>query len=91
MRALLLILVLIFLSACTTTTIIKYDSDGKPLFKASNTSVGWDREDVSLGLLKTKDQTLLKVGIGKSGGSRGLEGAINGMQEALDTLKALRP
>lgn len=91
MKRLPFVLLLLLLSACTTTEIVKHTPEGQEVFRASNTSIGWDRENVSLDLLKTKDQTALQVGIGKSGGSKGMEKAISGIQEGLDSLKALRP
>jgi len=91
MKTLTLIFLLFFLSACTTTSINKFGPDGKPTFKASNTSVGWDRENVTLDLLKTKEETALQVGIGKSGGSEGLKRAIKALEDGLAALKGLKP
>lgn len=87
MKILILITALL-LSACTTTTVRKIGPDGKNLFQASNTSIGWDREDVSLELLKdNQGQTMVQIGIGKSGGSEGLKRAIKKMEEALAIMK----
>jgi hypothetical protein len=87
MKTLPLIIVLLFLSACTTTSVKRFTPEGEPAFEASNTSIGWDRENVTLDLLKSKDDTALKIGIGKSGGSQGLEKAIKMMEEGLAIMK----
>lgn len=85
------VLFVFFVSACTTTSVKRFTPEGKPAFEASNTSIGWDRENVTLDLLKSKEETALQIGIGKSGGSEGLDKAIQVMGEALETLKTLRP
>lgn len=91
MKTLILILILIFLSACTTTTITRIGPDGESTFSASNTSLGWDREDVNLEVIRTPDGIGVKVGIGKSGGSEGLKRAIKALEDGLAALKGLRP
>jgi hypothetical protein len=85
------VFIVFFVSACSHTSIAKYGPDGKPVLKASNTSLAWDREAVTLDLVKSKEDTALQIGIGKSGGSKGLDKAIAVMSKALETLKALKP
>lgn len=87
MRALPLALLLLLLSACTTTTVTKFHDNGKLAFKATNLSIGWDRENVSLDLIKTKEETAIQIGIGKSGGSEGLGKAIKMMEDGLAIMK----
>ena len=77
-----------FASACTTTHVSKIVGDSK--FEASNTSIGWDRENITLGLTKP-DNTTVKIEIGSSGGSAGLDRAITGFETALKQLKSMRP
>lgn len=92
MKTLPLILFFVFfVSACTTTSVKRFTPEGKPAFEASNTSIGWDRENVTLDLLKSKDDTALKIGIGKSGGSPALEKAIKMMEEGLAIMKGAAP
>ena len=75
----------LFVTGCTTTTITS------PNFTATNTSIGWDREEVALEVLRTPDGIGVKVGIGKSGGSAGLQIAIKALEDALKSLKGVRP
>lgn len=76
-----------FVSACTTTSVKRYGQDGKPAFEASNISIGMDRENISLDLMKTEKETALQVGIGKSGGSQSFQAAIKKLEEALVIMK----
>lgn len=85
-----ILIVTFFLTGCTTTSVQKFGPDGKNLFQASNTSIGWDREDVHLDLIKGKEgDTMVQIGIGKSGGSDGLKQAIKKMEEALAIMKGV--
>lgn len=84
------VITLLLLSSCTTTSVEKFGPDGKNLFKASNTSLAWDREDVSLDLIKdNQGQTMVQINIGKSGGSEGFKAAIKKLDEALVIMKGL--
>lgn len=88
MKPLPIIVALLLLSACTTTTVQKFGPDGKYLFRASNTSIGWDRENITLDLIKGKEgDTLVQIGIGKSGGSDSFKAATRKMEEALAIMK----
>lgn len=91
MKTLSLILILIFLSACTTTTITRTSPDGESNFTASNTSIGWERENVTLEVIKTEEGIGVRVGIGKSGGAEGLKKAIKSLEDGLLALKGLKP
>jgi len=84
-----LFVVFFLMSACTTTYVKR--TDGDKTFEAGNTSIGWDREDVRFDLNKELGKLDIKIGIGKSGGSAGLDRAITGLEKSLETLKALRP
>ena len=83
MRVLIYILI-ILLSACTTTYISRTDGINK--FEASNTSIGWDREDLSL-TLKKPDQTMLEISIGKSGGAESFNRGIEFLEKAIEAFK----
>jgi len=89
MKLFIFILIIAFLPACTTTYVKR--TDGQKTFEAGNTSIGWDREDVRFDLSKEPDKLNIGIGIGKSGGSAGLDRAITGLEKSLATLKALRP
>lgn len=89
MKTLIFILV-IALAGCTTTHVKRW-VDGDKVFEASNTSVGWDRENIRLDLNKSPEKVTVGIRIGKSGGSAGLDRAITGLENALEGLKALRP
>jgi len=81
----------LFVTGCTTTTISRIGPDGESTFTATNTSIGWDREEVALEVLRTPGGIGVKVGIGKSGGSAGLQIAIKALEDALKSLKGVRP
>lgn len=85
---LMIFFLIFFLSACTTTYVKR--TDGQKTFEAGNTSWGWEREDMSL-TIKKEDGTELEISIGKSSGKEGLDRTIEGLEESLETLKALRP
>jgi len=85
MRVLICALI-ILLSACTTTHISRTDGINK--FEASNTSIGWDREDLSL-TLKKSDQTMLEVSIGKSGGTESFNRGVEFLEKAIESFKKL--
>ena len=89
MNYFIIILIFVFLPACTTTHVKR--TDGDKIIEASNTSIGWDREDLRLDLNKEPDKLNIGIAIGKSGGSAGLDRAITGFENALETLKSLRP
>ena len=89
MNNLAVVLALLLLASCTTTYVKRVD--GEKSFEASNTSIGWDRENISLDLNKTPDKVNVGIRIGKSGGSAGLDRAITGLENALEGLKELRP
>lgn len=80
-----------FVTGCTTTTITRVGPDGESTFSASNTSLGWDREDINLEVIRTQEGVGVRVGIGKSGGSEGLKRAIEALENGLAELKGLRP
>jgi hypothetical protein len=88
MKTLIFILV-IALVGCTTTHVKRVDGDKS--FEASNTSIGWDRENIRLDLNKAPDKVKVGIRIGKSGGAAGLDRAITGLENALEGLKDLRP
>lgn len=76
-----------FVSACTTTTISRWNEKGGKVFDASNISIGMDRENISLDLVKSEKDTALQVGIGRSGGSESFKAAIKKLEEALAIMK----
>ena len=88
MKTLIFILV-IALAGCTTTHVKRVD--GEKVFEASNTSIGWDRENIRLDLNKDTGKVKVGIRIGKSGGAAGLDRAITGLENALEGLKDLRP
>ncbi len=85
----LIFIVAIALAGCTTTHVKRVDGD--KVFEASNTSVGWDRENIRLDLNKAPEKVKVGIRIGKSGGSAGLDRAITGLENALEGLKDLKP
>lgn len=91
MTRVMVLILFLFLTACTTTSVDKYSPDGKKIFSASNTSIGWDRENITLDLKKKDQETDLMIGIGSSSGSSGLARAITAMEKTLEELKGLRP
>jgi hypothetical protein len=82
------VFIVFFVTACTHTHIAKFDAAGKKILEASNISIGWDRENVTLDLSKSKEETGLTIGIGKSGGSEGFQAAIKKLEDALALMKA---
>ena len=86
MKNLIALFVLAFLTACTTTHVSRTDGINK--FEASNTSWGWEREDLSLSL-KKPDATELEIRIGKSSGKEGLDRAITGLESTIKILKGV--
>ena len=80
-----------FVTGCTTTTITRTSPDGESNFTASNTSIGWERENVTLEVIKTEEGLGVRVGIGKSGGAEGLKKAIKSLEDGLLALKGLKP
>jgi hypothetical protein len=88
MKILIFVLAIV-LAGCTTTHVKRVDGD--KVFEASNTSIGWDRENIMLDLNKAPDKVKVGIRIGKSGGSAGLDRAITGLENALEGLKDLKP
>ena len=83
------VILILFITSCTTTHVLRIDGEKK--FEASNTSIGWDREDISLGLKKGEKETELMIGVGSSSGSPGLNRAISAVEKTLEDLKEMRP
>lgn len=85
MRTLFCVLLIVLLSACTTTHI--YRTDGINKFEASNTSIGWDRENIDLSLSKKLNDIQVGVKIGKSGGSESFNRGIEFLELAIEAFR----